>query len=127
MNIYAKLALVLIILASYAGTYYKGRIDENSAQIKVQRDGLLAYAERIKEGVEQHDKDQITINRLHDDLSRVSIHIPTNACQSTDEAGRILSERVDNLFAELQARTDRLVQEADQINIDTIRLNNSLP
>jgi hypothetical protein len=127
MNIYAKIVLVLIVIASYAGTYYKGRVDEESAQIKIQRDGLLAYAEQIKEGVIQHDKDQIVINRLHDDLSRVSIHIPTNSCQSTDEASRVFSIGVDNLFADLQERTSRLVQEADQLNADTIRLNNSLP
>src|SRR3989338_11450033 len=60
---------------------------------------FLAYAERIVKGDAQHDKDQITINRLSDKRQRVRVVFPTcpvpgAAEGGTDsgEAGRVLSD-----------------------------------
>lgn len=99
-------------------------------QIKDQAD-VLAYAAAIKSAGEQHDKDQLTVNNLHDQLSRVRVHFPacrpmsgdTKAAVSKNRSSRVLPDAVDSLFAKLQSRTSALVERCDQLNINAIRLN----
>jgi len=127
MSPYIILAVVLTVTAAAGGGYAKGRHDESMVQVEQQRDGLLAYAERIKQGEVQHDADQDRINRLTADLGRVRVHIP--ACPtSTDQSGvaGVFSDRVDEEFGRLQARAGELFQRCDQLNIDAIRLNSAI-
>ena len=91
---------------------------------------LLAYAKRITDSGAQHDKDQITINRLSAKRERVRVVFPTcpvsrtaEGGADTDEAGGLLPNPMDALFGRLQERTGELVEEADRINIDAIRQN----
>lgn len=92
--------------------------------------GFIAYAERITKGDAQHDKDQVTINRLAADARRVRVIFPTCSVPGvaeggadTNEAGRVLSDRMADLFGVLQEGVGRLVEEADSLNIDAIRQN----
>ena len=124
MNLYAIIASLVLAISIGVGIYLKGRHDEAADSIESQRNGLLAYAERIKQGVEQNDKDRAVIDKLHNDVERLrnTIHIPT-CTQGTNEAGRLLSVEVDRLFGEFQERIGGLVQECDQLNADAIRAN----
>jgi hypothetical protein len=124
MNPYAIITSLVLCISMGAGGYWKGRIDNEAEHVESERDALLAYAERIKQGVEQHDKDQIVISGLRTQLSGVRVHIPTTVCpKDSDEAGRLLSVEVDRLFGEFQERISGLVEEADKLNIDAIRAN----
>ena len=124
MNLYAIIASLVLAISIGVGIYLKGRHDEAADSIESQRNGLLAYAERIKQGVEQNDKDRAVIDKLHNDVERLrnTVHIPT-CTQDTNEAGRLLSVEVDRLFGEFQERIGGLVQECDQLNADAIRAN----
>jgi len=119
-------------------THYKGVIsrEHEAAQRLVieqqeeHRLALLAYAERIVKGDAQHDKDQITINRLSDERRRVRVVFPACPLSRTaeggadsNEAGRALSNGVDAAFADFQSAAGSLVEDADQLNIDAIRQN----
>lgn len=119
----------------YHSGYNAGR---NEVQVKwdadkikrdeAQKEALLAYANRINQAEVQHDKDQAVIDKLHDDASGVRIHLPTCPDPSKDQNGKtgVLSGRVDQVFADFTARTGRLIQECDQLNVDAIRLNSNL-
>ena len=124
MNPYAIIAALVLAIGIGSGGYLKGRHDEAADAIEKQRDGLLAYAERIKQGVEQNDKDRAVIDKLHNDVERLrnTIHIPT-CTQGTNEAGRIFSASVDRLFGQFQERIGGLIQECDDLNADAIRAN----
>jgi outer membrane murein-binding lipoprotein Lpp len=124
MNPYAIIAALVLSICLAGGGYLKGRHDEASDAIETQRNGLLAYAERIKQGVEQNDKDRAVIDKLHNDVERLrnTVHIPT-CTQDTNEAGRVLSVEVDRLFGQFQERISGLIEEADKLNIDAIRAN----
>ena len=124
MKLYAIIAALVLAISISAGIYLKGRNDEAADAVQRERDGLLAYAERIKQGVEQNDKDRAVIDKLHNDVERLrnTVHIPT-CTQDTNEAGRIFSASVDRLFGEFQARISGLVQECDQLNAYAIRAN----
>ena len=124
MNPYAIIAALVLFICLAGGGYLKGRHDEAADAIETQRNGLLAYAERIKQGVEQNDKDRIAIDNLHNDVERLrnTVHIPT-CTQDTNEAGRVLSVEVDRLFGQFQERISGLVKECDDINASAIRAN----
>ena len=101
---------------------------ERSKMAEEQNAALTAYADKLKQAQEQHDEDQATIDDLHDAAVRVRIHLP--ACpgngapgQNPDGAAGLLPNRVDQLFAEFQARVGGLVRRCDQLNIDAIRAN----
>jgi len=127
MNPYIILAVVVGLVASHTGAYFKGRHDESMQQVEQQRDGLLAYAERIKQGEVQHDADQATINRLTTDLGRVRVHIPTCSAGAGQDGGAgVFSEATDRAFESLRVGDDQDFQRCDQLNIDAIRLNKNL-
>jgi len=108
------------------------------AVIAEQNDRLADQARRahtIQLAQDIHDHDQATVNHLAADLRSLQLHIPT-LCNlpargvttaDSDQASRLLSERVDASFARLQGRAGDLFGEADQLNIDAARLNRSLP
>ena len=125
MNPYAIIVALVLSICLAGGGYIKGRHDEAADAIEAQRNGLLAYAERIKQGVEQNDKDRAVIDKLHNDVERLrnTIHIPTCSTQGTNEAGRIFSASIDRLFGQFQERISGLVQECDQLNAYAIRAN----
>jgi len=119
-------------------TYFQNVIaqEHESAQKQVieqqeeNRLALLAYAERIVKGDAQHDKNTRTIRTLNRELDGLHVSFPacpvpgtTEGGTDTDEAGRILSDGMADLFADFQKRTGRLVEEADSLNIDAIRQN----
>jgi hypothetical protein len=93
-----------------------------------QKAALAAYADKLKKAEEQHDQDQAAIDDLHDAAGRVRIHLP--ACTGNarpggnqDGSAGVFPDRVDQLFAEFQARTGSLIRRCDQLNIDAIRAN----
>lgn len=119
-------------------TYYQGVISAEHEQqqrlvIEQQeknRQGLLAYANRIVQAGADHDKNTRTIRSLNRELDSLRINFPTcplpgttEGGTDTDEASRILSDGMDELFADFQKRTGRLVEEADALNVDAIRAN----
>lgn len=134
--------LVLIVLIGFGlwSLYHAGyKAGNDDIQVKwdadkIQRDeaqtaALIAYADKIKLAQEQHDHDQTTINDLHDTAGRVRIHL--SACTGTsgkDQDGktRILPDRVDQLFADFQARVGGIIAKCDQLNIDAIRMNGEI-
>ena len=144
MNPYVILGIVLLWVASIAGTgvyeYRDGaavttaandkqRIEENakSAKLIAEKDALI-----LQGGIE-HAKNQTRINNLATQLAdakRVQVHIPVAQCGgdtkgSADPNGAsgILSTGVDDAFAKLQDGVSRLVQRCDQLNIDAIASN----
>ena len=88
-------------------------------------------AERIKTAQEKHDADQKTIARLAADARRLRVNFPNCSSVASGESQNggsgVFQPRVDELFAELQSRTGSLVERCDQLNIDAIRQNESLP
>ena len=98
---------------------------------QAQADALVAYAARLKLAQEQHDEDQAVIDDLHAAAGRVRIHLsvcPGNAAgQNPDGSAGLLPDRVDQRFAEFQARVGRLITRCDQLNIDAIRANSATP
>lgn len=100
---------------------------------EVEKQALVAYANRISQAEVQHDQDQALINQLHDAADSVHIHLPTcpgnAAAGGADSNGKIgvFSDRVDESFARLQERTSRLFARCDQLNIDAIRANLARP
>lgn len=124
MKPYIVLAVLVLFCIYTGGVYYKGRYDESMVAVTRERDGLIAYANEVKKGVEQNDKDKITIANLRNDVSKLRNSVRFPICsKDSDEAGRVLSDRVDALFGELQERVGRLAEEADQLNADAIRAN----
>src|SRR3990167_6404116 len=123
-------------------TYYQGVLSAEHEQqqrlvIEQQEQNrldLLAYAKRITDSGAQHDKDQVTINRLAADARRVRVVFPICPVPGTaeggadsGETGRVLSGRVDEEFGIFQKRVGSLIEEADSLNIDAIRQNGLLP
>lgn len=134
-----KLAGVAVVALALYGLYwsidnggYERGVSEMTSKYRdaeIKRD--KEQAERNKTAQENHDADQKTIARLAADARRVRVNFPVCFARSggegTDGGGGVLSARVDELFAELQSRTGSLIERCDQINIDAIRQNASLP
>lgn len=147
MNIQAKIAAavaaILLVLGGVWYVYHLGyKAGSNEVQVqwdadKIKRDeaqvaALIAYADRIRQGVEEHAKQQVIINGLTADAGRVHIHLPAcpgntaPAGQNPDGSAGLLSDRVDQGFARLQERVGRLFARCDQLNIDAIQANGTL-
>jgi hypothetical protein len=109
-----------------------GMATATQTQLLADQQALIEEAAKRKLAEEDHAKDQLYINNLHDDAKRVQIHSicggampPANKTGADpDRAARLLSDRVDAAFAELQSRVGQLVQRCDQLNIDA-RLSNA--
>lgn len=145
LKLIAWLLSVVTVLGVLYGAYHYGRhvqslVDDKmhaqAVQAQEQRNqaALQAYSESLTKAGEQHDKDQRSINSLHDQLGRVRVRFPagcsgpTNTQGSADSSGaaRVLPESVDGLFADLQERVGKLVERCDLLNIDAIRQNSEL-
>lgn len=132
------LGVAVVALALYGlywsidnGGYERGVSEMTSkyrdAEIKRDKE----QAERTKTAQEKHDADQKTIARLAADASRVRVNFPDCSAfasgENPDGRSGLFQQRVGELFAELQSRTGSLIERCDQINIDAIRQNASLP
>jgi len=126
MNPYAILAALALCAVLTASAYFKGASDNEADHVEAERNSLLAYASRISEGVEQHDKDRQTIADLKRTADKLRVHIPTCPAKDSDGAAGLLSNRVDEEFGKLQARAGELFERCDRLNIDAIRLNTML-
>lgn len=119
-------------------TYYQGVISrehESAQKLVIEQQeqnllGFIAYAERITKGDAQHDKDQITINRLAADGRRLRVNFPSCPVPGTAEGNAdsgggagSLSDKLDGAFADLQSAAGSLIERCDQLNIDAIRQN----
>ena len=122
-------------------TYYQGVISaehEQQQRLVIEQQeqnrlALLAYAKRITDSGAQHDKNTRTIRTLNRELDGLRVNFPTcpvpgttEGGADTNEAGRVLPNPVDALFGRIQARTSRLVEEADELNNAAIRQNGRL-
>lgn len=96
------------------------------------RAGLLAYANRIIQAGAEDEKNTRTITDLRRTLDRVRINfpvcpVPEGGAAATgadhDRSAGVFSNGVDAAFAELQKATGRLVERADELNLDAIRRN----
>ena len=83
----------------------------------------------------QHGKDQDSINHLAGQLGSLRIHIPSGSCTGTgirpagtgeNGSAGLLPDTVDAAFADFQAKTGRLIQRCDQLNIDAIQQNGEI-
>lgn len=119
----------------YQGVIAKGEVKRQKEIIDQQeetRQGLLAYADRIKTAGGDREKNAIIVRNLSRDLERLrNIHIPiicpvpaaAGTGADSDGGARLLSGAVDALFARLQSRAGELVERCDTLNIDAIRRN----
>jgi hypothetical protein len=118
----------------FTGEHYQKRISEIQLQTaeSVQIE-LLNSADKRKTAEETHAKDQLTINHLRNNSQRVQIYIPCGnplpttdkTGSNTDRASGLLSNRVDEAFAEFQTGVGYLIQRCDQLNIDARQFNAS--
>ncbi len=124
MNPYAILAAIVLGISIGAVGYIKGRADDKAVSIERERDGLLAYAERIKTSQEELNANANTIDNLRTELARrVRITIPV--CPTSDQGGTsgILSEHVSNSFNEFRKEIETLLYRCDELNNEAIRAN----
>ena len=135
-------AVLFLLFGCYKYGRYVERLEQtkqnDAAVIKQQVEhakDLEAFADRLRLSGDQHDKDQTVTNDLSRKLLGLRrIHIPTCDVPTPSQAGSgesgsagILSNRVDESFASLQARADELFLRADQLDADARRLNGELP
>ena len=124
-------------------TYYQGIIsaehEEAQKQVIEQHEhnrlDLLAYAKRITDSGAQHDKDQITINRLAADARRVRVTLPnrcpvsttTQAATDQDRDTGLAVERANEYLAQARQSIQELGQRCAELNVDAIRANRQAP
>jgi predicted negative regulator of RcsB-dependent stress response len=133
MTIWWKLGGVLAIVAALIGAaLYLEHLGYQKCEKEMQAKNLelaLAYADRIVKAEGERDANQTTIDRLNADVSKLRIHIPVCPNSAKDQNGTagIFSERVDKAFAELQGRGTELFKRCDEMNLDAIKVNASMP
>lgn len=127
------LSVSAVLIALYGAYLYvegKGYDKATQEQKEEQRKGLLAYAERITQAGEQHEKDQDTINRLASESSRLRIKFPVckHPIKENPNGGvGLLPGRVDQSFARLQGRVGRILEQCEKLNADARRTNSLRP
>lgn len=121
------LSVTAVSIALYgAYIYVESKVYDKATQEQKeeQRKGLLAYAERITQAGEQHDKDQDTINRLSANRVRIKFPVCKPPVEENTNGGcGILPDRVEQGFDEFQAKAGELMLRCDQLNIDAIEAN----
>jgi len=112
--------------------------NSNTVNSELLRQQKLAQdrAELTRLAEEQHAKDQLVINRLGNELSRMRVHLPSVDCNSVSGTGQGITDsnrtsgafyqRVDAAFAELQSGVGQLIQRCDQLNVEAIAANAKL-
>ncbi|HEY6021540.1 MAG TPA: hypothetical protein VIY48_17065 [Candidatus Paceibacterota bacterium] len=149
MNPYVKMAIAgsLFLLGALSSWYftsdhYQKVIAENQVAVDKAYQKQLEENQKLaaenaalrKSAEEEHASNQLVINDLSHQLSRVHIHIPNcsqvpgTSVPGQGEDGKtwILSGKADAAFEELQRGDDEDFARCDQLNIDAIRLNASL-
>ena len=144
---WAKIGAILGLAAAAAygswyitSDHYEKVIAENkvAADAKIQEQLIANQKLRdeklklINDSETQHEQDQLVVNNLSTQLAGMRIHIPTRGCtvprgnkggSDTGGGSGVLSARVDESFARLQARANELVLRCDQLNNDARRAN----
>ena len=111
------------ILAGLLAGWYFGYGWNEAKHVEHERDSLLAYAERIKQGVEQDDKNKARIAVLTADLNRVRIHIPSCPAKDSNGTSGMASARIDEYLAEAKRSIDSIGERCARLNADAIRAN----
>jgi len=144
----AKFILILVLTGVGAiggwrltSDYYQSEIlrlqAENDAAVKVELQRQLKLtqdrAELSRLAEEQHAKDQLTINRLGIELSRVRVHLPAVSCGAVSRAGKdatdsnrksgLAAARADEYLDEARRAIQDNGQRCSQLNIDAIAAN----
>jgi hypothetical protein len=132
-NYYKLIAGVLGIICLFVGfglgMYQWGASSAREEQAIKDRDIIIQYAEVIKKGIIQHDKDQVAVTRMSRKLSELqNIHIPLTCGSTADRSGgsELFSKRVDEAFNNLRKGGNLLFSKCDQLNIDAIRSNHAI-
>lgn len=131
MNIWIlRAALLAIISLSIYGLYFfienKGYNRAIAEMNAIENTKLQEHIEKLKLAGEQHEKDQATITRLANESSRVRVKFPickSSVEENTDGGNGILSDRMEQGFAELQGKVGELMLRCDKLNIDAIESN----
>lgn len=129
--VFAAAVVLCCFITWYATSdhYEKLAAQKQLEQDKASADLIRKKTDLILKGEAQHATDQATINFLAAESGSMQVHIPTHRCGNTkgtadqDRSAGVLSNRVDEAFANLQAGVGRLIQRCDQLNIDAIQLN----
>lgn len=116
------LGIMCLFVGFGLGMYEWGASVAREDQAMKDREIIIQYANKIKEGVAQHDKDQIIVNSLSSKLSKLqNTHIYYSCGTST--GGGVFSERVDEAYRKLREGGSLLFRQCDQLNIDARRNN----
>lgn len=119
-------AILLAVYGSYSYVENKGYNRAKAEMEAVDNLKLKDHIEKLKQAGEQHEKDQSTINRLSVESSRLRVKFPvcnSSSEENTDGGTRILSDRMEQGFAELQGKVGEMMLRCDQLNIDAIESN----
>jgi hypothetical protein len=125
INPWVIVGVLAALLLAAGGGYVKGLADNEATHVEAQRDGLLAYAERIKEVLENDETIAATNADLRNQLARMQHpHLPVcGSAGSEDVYGGLLYREKDAAFAELQRGDDEDFAKCDDLNREAIRTN----
>jgi hypothetical protein len=118
--------LLVICAGSWFGYYKIEQKGYDRAQAELQQANLelaIAYANRLTKAEGERDANQVIIDRLAS--QRVQVHFPVcpSTGQNPDGTAGILSQRVDQIFADFQERGRVLFERCEALNADAIKLN----
>jgi hypothetical protein len=128
IRIGAYLAAVAVLCVVLWLGYHKidqGGYNRCLAETKVANLKLaLAYANRLTKAEGERDANQVIIDRLAS--QRVQVHFPV--CPATtapnpDGTAGLLSQRMEQSFADLQTRGRVLFERCEALNADAIKVN----
>ena len=104
-----------------------------NAELMRQQKMMTDRAEQSRFAEEQHAKDQLTINRLGTELSRVRVHLPAIGCGAVPGTGqadadsngenRLAAARADEYLEQARRAIQDIGQRCSQLNIDSIAAN----
>lgn len=133
--IYLKLAIIaLTTFATWFATsdHYQKQIAEMQLETaRAVQAELLEEQQKRKTAEENYAKNEDAVSALRSAAGRVSVHLPSCSALPEEDSTRedrdtrsgILSARVDEAFARLQAGAGDLFLQCDQLNIRAIKHN----
>ncbi len=130
MDLTIKLAVAVVAIAGMVGAviyadhrgYQRCQLEMAAMTARIMEE----YNKKITEAEEQRDANQVIIDNLRIESSRVRIHLPacpSSVPQNQNGNSGVLSQRVDQSFANLQERATELFKRCDELNLDAIKLN----